>query len=442
VKLVHTSDWHVGAWLGTIDRRPDLETALDALIDLAAEVKPDLIIHTGDLFDRALPAGDDVRLAADALCRLAAVAPVLVLCGNHDGRATFGGIDKFCSVGGNQLRLLAQLDVRSPLLAWPTADGGRVRVGAVPFQPLAAAGFPALADGTLTAGAYADRIRQLWAIIGAAFAADRKPGDVDIAAAHLHVAGAVLARSEKTVHVSDDAATDPAALPAVSYAAYGHIHKPQTLPGGVAGRYAGSIIPIDFGEAGETKGAVVVEAAPGRGQRIEAVTLASGRPLVNVTGAFADLGQLLAAIPDSIVRVQVTDTERIDHLASRVADLLASGAACQNVTQPALTRQVTRAHPADGEADVLTLLANYAATSFGDPSVVEGLTALWSAADIDPDADLTAGALTALTSVLDGETIIVGTADDGERNAGLLEPEAPVPVSAPLVRRGGPRKAR
>jgi exonuclease SbcD len=439
VKLVHTSDWHVGVELGTIDRRPDLEAALDALVDLTIDVGPDLIVHTGDLFDRALPAGNDVRFAADVLCRLAAVAPVLVLCGNHDGRATFAGIDKFCSVGGDRLRLLAQLDVRDPLLTWPTADGGRVRVGAVPFQPLAAAGFPALADGTLTTGAYADRIRQLWALIGAAFDVGRRPGDVDIAAAHLHVTGAVLSRSERLVHVSDDAATDPAALPAVSYAAYGHIHKPQALPGKTGGRYAGSAIAMDFGEAVETKGAVVVEAAPGRAPHIEAVPLASGRPLVTVTGALADLGELLADHPNSIVRVQVSDAERIDHLAARVGDLLAEGATCFSVAQPALQRGPTRIEPSAGEASVLNLLADYAAATFPDPVVVEGLKGLWSTASDDPDADLSAGALSVLESVLDA-----GSAASPERS-GAAAPnnatvEAPSLPSTP--RRGRPKKAR
>jgi DNA repair protein SbcD/Mre11 len=113
---VHTSDWHVGVELGPIDRRPDLEKALEGLIQLVAEVKPDLVLHTGDLFDRSLPAGNDTRFAADALCRLAAVAPVLVICGNHDGRATFDGFDRFSSLGGDRLRLLSQLNVRDRLL--------------------------------------------------------------------------------------------------------------------------------------------------------------------------------------------------------------------------------------------------------------------------------------------------------------------------------------
>lgn len=429
MKLVHTSDWHLGAWLGAIDRRPDLVIALDALVDLVADVKPDLVIHTGDLFDRSLPAGDDVRFAADLLTRLAAIAPVLVLCGNHDGRPTFSGIDKFCSIGGGRLRLLAQIDVHSPILVWPTAGGGRVRVGAVPYQPLAAAGFPAIAEGTLTSGAYADRIRQLWALIGGAFDRDRLPGDVDIAAAHLHVAGAILAQSEKAVHVGDDAATDAAALPAVSYAAYGHIHKPQSLPGKAIGRYAGSPIPLDFGEAGEAKGAVVVDAPSGRAARIEPITLASGRSLVTVTGALADLPALLAGHPNSIIRVRITDSARIDHLANRVGELLGPAAVCHSVSQPGLQRRPSVRADGHENADVLTLLGEYVAAEHADPTIVEGLKSLWLAASDDINADLTSGALAALNAAVERKTALPLTTDSARQRskAAVVGSRGPAP---------------
>src|SRR5262249_22053197 len=230
LRLVHTSDWHVGVTLGMIERRPDLEVAADALVSLVEQVRPDLVLHTGDLFDRSLPAGEDIRFAADTLGRLAAIAPVLVLCGNRDGREIFVGFDRCCAIGMRRLRLLPQVDVHDPILIWPPADGGRLRIAAIPYLPLAAAGFRSIAEGTINEGAYADRVRQVWAIAGAVLDRDRQSGDVDVAAAHLHVAGAILAKSEKIVHVGDDAATDAAALPAVSYAGFGHIHQPQRLP--------------------------------------------------------------------------------------------------------------------------------------------------------------------------------------------------------------------
>jgi exonuclease SbcD len=412
VRLVHTSDWHLGAWLGAVDRRPDLEAAIDALVELVAEVQPDLVLHTGDLFDRALPAGDDLRFAADALARLAGHAPVLVLCGNHDGRHTFLGLDGFCTIDSRRVRLLAAIDLRRPLLEYPAAGGSeRLRVGAVPYLPLAAAGFEFLAHGQLGTGAYADRIRDVWSVVDRAFAADRSSIDVDVAAAHLHVAGSVLAHSEKQVHTSDATATDAAAVPAVSYAAYGHIHRPQALPGSLTGRYAGSIVPIDFGEAGEDKGAVVVEGAPGRAARVEFVPLASGRPLVDVTGPFEAMGHLLAPHRHGIVRVTVTDRERIEHLAERVVELLPEGAVHHTISQPALARRPPRpgtAPDAASDADTLTLLRDYVRANRGDGPLVDELAALWATAEADPSADLSDGALDRLTAVL-GEVPAAGS---------------------------------
>ena len=409
-----------------IDRRTDLEAAADALVSLVKEVRPDLVLHTGDLFDRSLPAGEDVKFAADTLGRLAEIAPVLVLCGNHDGRATFAGFDRFCAIGPRRLRLLPQIDVRDPLLTWPTADGGRLRVVAVPYLPLAAAGFRSIAEGTIAEGAYADRVRQVWAIAGAALDRDRGPHDVDVAAAHLHVAGAILAKSEKPVHVGEDAATDAASLPPVSYAAFGHIHKPQRLPGSLAGRYAGSVIPIDFGEEGEPKGAVVVDAEPGRAARVEFVTLGAGRPLTTVTGAFAEIGTLMALHPGAILRVRVTDTERIEHLADQVRERLAPHAMLYNVAQPAL-RSAAHAPPPAADADIITLLRGFAAARGVGADDIEDLTGLWQAASDGDDTDLSGGAMATLASAL------------GERSA--AQGHSPSVPPAERAGRGRPRKS-
>jgi hypothetical protein len=103
------------------------------------------------------------------------------------------------------------------------------------------------------------------------------------------------------------------------------------------------------------------------------------------------------------VRVQVTDTQRIDYLASRVSELLGPGAVCHTITQPGLQRGDVVQPAGNGDAHVITLLAEYATAVHTDPAFVEELKALWSAASADPDADLTAGALDTLAGVLDGK---------------------------------------
>ena len=103
---------------------------------------------------------------------------------------------------------------------------------------------------------------------------------------HLHVAGAKFSGSERQLHISDIYGSHLETLPVVNYAAFGHIHRPQPLPGSlVMGTYAGSPIQLDFGELDEEKSVVVVEARPQMPSRIERHPL-SGRELAfRATGA-------------------------------------------------------------------------------------------------------------------------------------------------------------
>src|SRR5688572_4948285 len=83
-RILHVSDWHVGASLYRCDRSADHEAVLDATVAVAHDHLPDLILHTGDVFDALMPGHRAMRQGVDALQRLAEVAPVVVVAGNHD----------------------------------------------------------------------------------------------------------------------------------------------------------------------------------------------------------------------------------------------------------------------------------------------------------------------------------------------------------------------
>src|ERR1700710_558354 len=83
-RILHISDWHVGAALYRCDRSGDHETVLDETIALAREHAPDLVIHTGDVFDALMPGHRAMGQGVDALQRRAEAAPVVVIAGNHD----------------------------------------------------------------------------------------------------------------------------------------------------------------------------------------------------------------------------------------------------------------------------------------------------------------------------------------------------------------------
>ena len=109
--------------------------------------------------------------------------------------------------------------------------------------------------------------------------------------AHFMVGGVKVGGSERELHIGDAYAATAQAIPAgPQYVALGHIHAPQDVPGApVPARYAGSLLALDFGEAGETKRVVVVDAEPGQLATIRSVPLASGRPLVRATGTWDEI---------------------------------------------------------------------------------------------------------------------------------------------------------
>jgi exonuclease SbcD len=320
MKVLHTSDWHLGARLGRHDRTPDHLAALHGLLAVAAEEAPDLVVHTGDVFDATRPPYDVLSLGVDALRRLAAVAPTVVLCGNHDSAALLAFLHDLAGMAEpRRLWFVTEPQV----LAF---DDLGVALACVPFVPPSAIADVAGGDLASFTGSYADGIRALNdELLDEASAAVGSAGAV-VYAAHLHVHGAAPGWSERRITVGDDYATHVTGLHRAVYAAFGHIHDPQALPGGtVVGRYAGSLIPIDFGEQHQVKQAVVVEV--GDDVAVRTVDLPGGRPLTRYDG---DLDGLLAraeggGLDGHLLKARVVSDDPIPDLADQ---LLAASPGC------------------------------------------------------------------------------------------------------------------
>jgi len=316
MRLLHTSDTHIGKLTYGVSRRPDHEQVHDEIVAIARDFTPDLIVHSGDLFDAKMPAVDDLRFGIEMLDELAAIAPVAVVCGNHENPKLFALFQTLR--GGNRVRFIdrARPPANGGILDYPARDGDRIRLAPLPFV-MRNTFLEDFEDPATWSSAYADRIAFLQDALAAGFQRDADPRrDVRVFAAHLHVTGAVLANSERQVHV-DDYATRPEKIPAVSYAAFGHIHKPQALAGRPWARYAGSPIPIDFGELGETKSVVCVEARPGKTPSMNCVSLSGGRPLRRARGTLDDLAQQAGNLRGSLAHITV-ETPAQRHIADDV----------------------------------------------------------------------------------------------------------------------------
>ncbi len=318
MKLLHTSDWHLGAKLGRHDRKPDHLDALRGLLAVAESERPDLVLHTGDLFDASRPPYEALQLGVRALGRLVKLAPTVVIAGNHDSSMLLRVLDEMAGAATPRRLWL----VTAPrVLTFSSIAEAPVAVACVPFIPPGAIADYATDDPTRFEGDYADGVRTLNRRL--LDEAHREAGarGIVLYAAHLHVQGARPGRSERRMTVGEDYATHLEGLQRALYCAFGHIHDPQLLPGGAAqGRYAGSLIPLDFGERQQNKQTVLVTI--GDGVQVETRDLPGGRPLTEFAGTLADLERRAAngGLDGCILKARVVSADPIPDLADRLAD--------------------------------------------------------------------------------------------------------------------------
>jgi exonuclease SbcD len=319
MRLVHTSDWHLGRQTYGHSRAADHDAVIDEIVGIAAEFRPHLILHTGDVWDTARPQEADAQRGVEGLQRLAEIAPVVVLCGNHDGPATFR---LYQTLQGRQARITFVDTVRAPenggILEFEGDRDERIRLAPFPFLTANRAIDP-FNDGRTWMATYADRVGQVETLLGDGLREGYSPlRDILLFAAHLNVAGARYSNSEREVHVRADYATRVETIPPVSYAAFGHIHKHQKLAGTLTGYYAGSPMQLDFGEEGERKHLVLVEARPGRSASIQTPELTSPRKLVRVEGTLDDVAACASEVGRNLALVTVVSDTTIPDLADQV----------------------------------------------------------------------------------------------------------------------------
>lgn len=269
MKILHTSDWHLGARIGRLDRADDAFARITELAALIDEEGVDLLLVAGDVFDetRTHQLGGLLRRLGDILApRIADGLHAVFLAGNHDKESVFPFLNAAKELFGAGAAERVAFVERPSVIEVPSRTGGdAVAVVCVPYPThfrydLEARGWPSRdVRNRELADAVRARITQL-----TEEAARRCAGLPTVMAAHLLIRGADIGHGTYCLTEAEDIPVERGDLPAWDYVALGHIHKPQDM-GHPNIRYSGSIERMDLGEAGDHKGAVLVEVA-GRGK--------------------------------------------------------------------------------------------------------------------------------------------------------------------------------
>ncbi|GAA0851425.1 exonuclease SbcCD subunit D [Streptosporangium amethystogenes subsp. fukuiense] len=330
MRVLHTSDWHLGRSFHRESLLAAQGAFVDHLIETVRSERIDVVAVSGDVYDRALPSVDAVELCNQALRRLVDTGTrTLLISGNHDSARRLGFGAHLIDAAGVHLR------------TDPERVGEPVVVDDVAFY-----GIPYL-EPELVRAPWELPERTHTAAIGHAMSLIRadlaRRGPRSVVLAHAFVTGGRGSDSERDISVGGVAHVPVSAFEGVDYVALGHLHGRQRMSETV--RYSGSPIAYSFSEAGQVKGSWLVDIGPGGYERAEFAEAPVPRQVGRLTGRIDDLlaAPEHARYEDHWLQVTLVDRIRpkgaMERLRSRFPHTLAlsfepEGGAGETVTRP------------------------------------------------------------------------------------------------------------
>jgi len=280
MRILHTSDWHLGRIFYGIHLTDDQAYVLDQLVKLVGEARPDVVVIAGDIYDRSVPPTEAVKLLDEVLSSIILVhkVPVIMIAGNHDSPERLGFGTRLLARQG--LHLISQLtgDIK-PIVIHDSH-------GPVYFWPLPYAE-PAVVREKLAAPEATDHDRAMLCLLRRITGLTPR-GTRTVALAHAFVAGGVESESERPLSVGGTGTVDAGYFQPFNYVALGHLHQPQRV-GSEHIRYAGSLLKYSFSEAGHRKSVTLVEMDGSGKTTFEAVSLLPRRDVRCLEGFLHDI---------------------------------------------------------------------------------------------------------------------------------------------------------
>ena len=280
MRFIHTADWHLGRLFHGVHLTDDQHHALMQLVEVVRAERPDALLVSGDIYDRAIPPPEAVELLDEVLCRLVIdlQIPVVLIAGNHDSaqRLNFGSR----LLSNRRLYVTGTLPRTCESVIFGDAHGP-VHVYALPYaEPMTVReclGGEGIIDHDSAMRALAARI-----------AKHRPAGERAILMAHAFVAGGAECESERPLSVGGAGTVDAGALSGFNYVALGHLHASQRI-GGDGIRYSGSLLKYSFDEASQAKGIYLVEMDGVGACEVRQIKLTPRRDVRRVEGTMAEL---------------------------------------------------------------------------------------------------------------------------------------------------------
>ena len=289
MRILHTSDLHLGLSLNNVSFIEDQRAMINSLIEIIAANGIEAVLISGDIFDRAVSSAAAISLY-DEMCTLICIGlgvPVLICAGNHDGAARLASCSELLKRSG--LYIAGKIADRTPPVEF---DG--VTFHFMPHFTIdeARAMFP---DDEIKT--YADAVKCYTDSI------EITPDKRNILLAHLFVAGSETCVSDKTAVAGGTIAVPVQLFEKFDYVALGHLHKPQTVKNA---RYSGSPLKYSFAEADHVKSATVFDTAD---MIVSNIAVIPPRDMRCISGTYDEVTAFADAdtVRDDYIKIELTD---------------------------------------------------------------------------------------------------------------------------------------
>jgi len=351
MKILHTSDWHLGQHFYGKSRAPEHKTFLNWLLTQVDELQLDAIIVAGDIFDTGTPPSYARELYFDFISQLHAKAcQLVILAGNHDSVAMLSEAKQVLKQLSTHVISSASENTEQQLVTLHSqrndsqnhesqSNDEQLIVCAIPFiRPRdvmkSQSGQSAQDKQLVLQQAIADHYQTLFE--QAQQQADYSAKQTDHAPAilmtgHLTTAGVKTSDSVRDIYIGTLDAFPANAFPSADYIALGHIHKSQKVAKSEHIRYCGSPIPLSFDEAKQEKVALLAEFSQGKLSSVNEVVIPRFQPMAmlktDVEQLHQDIEALIAShTPDDEnqtlwLDVEITSTGYLQDMSQRITEL-------------------------------------------------------------------------------------------------------------------------
>lgn len=293
MKIIHTSDWHLGISLHNASLAEEQRFFIDYLINVVKEQKVDAVIIAGDVFDHSVSSAEAITLynyAVTRLCNEIGV-PVVIAAGNHDGAARLASCNELLKKAGLYIYGKLSSDIKA-------VEIGNLSIYPIPY--FNADEVKALYPEEKISS-YADAM----GIVLKNIKQNLKTGNRNILMCHCFVSGSMLSESDRTAQVGGSSVVPSGIFDGFDYVAMGHLHKAQDR--GYNIRYSGSPIKYSFSEASHSKTITMLDIQDSiKYEELEIVPLRETRI---IRGTFDEVLEFanLDTKKDDYIKIEITD---------------------------------------------------------------------------------------------------------------------------------------